>query len=112
MEQVSVINTIVVPAGMEAEAERVRSVYVDYFSRQTGFVSSTFYKALNRDDDGALRYVNIVVWASQAHFEQVVNQGFDNAEGENLDGLRVLGKGFPAPIQVWPGQYQVIAENS
>ncbi|KXI27560.1 antibiotic biosynthesis monooxygenase family protein [Paraglaciecola hydrolytica] len=111
MEQVSVINTIIVPQGMEAEAELVRAEYVKYFSKQAGFVSSTFYRSLNREQDGSLKYVNTVVWASYAHFEQVVNQGFQNAEGENSEGMRVLGKGFPEPIVVSPGQYSMISHD-
>ena len=55
--------------------------------------------------------MNIVVWASYRHFEQVVNKGFQNEGGENSDGMRVLGKGFPEPIIVSPGQYQVIEQN-
>lgn len=108
MANVSVINTLTVPAGMESIAEQVRQDYVDYFRRQPGFVSATFYRALAREPDNALRYVNIVVWASQAHFDAVVNQGFDNAGGENRDGFRVLGKGFPAPITVSPGRFEII----
>ncbi|MEH8016356.1 antibiotic biosynthesis monooxygenase [Rheinheimera muenzenbergensis] len=111
MPQLSVINTISVPAGMEQQAEHVRQEYVNYFSKQAGFVSSTFYKSINRQDDGSIQYVNIVVWASYEHFAAVVNNGFANAEGENNDGMRVLGRGFPAPIVVSPGQYQVIASN-
>jgi heme-degrading monooxygenase HmoA len=112
MEQISVINTIKVPAGMEDIAEQVRNDYVAYFSQQDGFVSSTFYKSLNRESDGAILYVNTVVWASYAHFQQVVNTGFNNAEGENSDGRRVLGKGFPEPILVMPGQYVIISKQA
>jgi len=108
-EYIHVVNTITVPPGMEAVAEETRAVYVDYFSRQAGFVGSTFLKATSRESDGAIRYVNTVIWASQAHFDAVVNRGFDNVDGENADGLRVLGKGFPAPIVVSPGRYTQIA---
>ena len=34
MKQISVINTILVPAGMESVAEEVRATYVDYFKKQ------------------------------------------------------------------------------
>lgn len=112
MDQISVINTIIVPAGMEDIAEQVRNDYVAYFSQQPGFVSSTFYKSIHRESDNAVRYVNSVVWASYEHFQQVVNSGFNNADGENSDGRRVLGKGFPEPIQVMPGQYVVINQNT
>lgn len=108
MQQVHVINTITVPEGMEAQAESVRADYVRYFQKQDGFVGSTFYKSLEREPDGAIKYVNVVVWETRAHFERVVNQGFQNAQGENSDGLRVLGKGFPEPIVVSPGRYSVI----
>lgn len=111
MQQLSVINTISVPAGMEQQAEQVRQEYVNYFSKQAGFVSSTFYKSITPQDDGATQYVNIVVWASYEHFTAVVNKGFANADGENNDGMKVLGRGFPAPIVVSPGQYHVIASN-
>lgn len=111
MQQVHVINTITVPEGMEANAESVRAAYVQYFQEQDGFVGSTFYKSLERAADGSIQYVNVVVWASQAHFERVVNQGFQNANGENSDGLRVLGKGFPEPIVVSPGRYSVIEKT-
>ena len=43
MKEISVINDIEVPEGMEHEAERVRSIDVDYFRKQKGFVRSTFY---------------------------------------------------------------------
>ena len=112
MKHVSVINTISVPEGMEAEAELVRSEYVNYFSKQEGFISSTFYKSLERELDNCIKYVNIVVWASQVHYEQVVNKGFENEDGENNDGMQVLGKGFPSPIVVSPGRYQIIGENA
>ena len=111
MEQISIINTILVPGGMEAEAELVRCEYVEYFSRQEGFVSSTFYKSLSNEEDGSIKYVNIVVWQSYSHFERVVNKGFENEDGENRDGMRVLGKGFPKPIIVSPGQYHIIVKN-
>lgn len=111
MSQVSAINVISVPAGMESVAENVRSEYVDYFSKQEGFVGSSFYKSLNREADGSIQYINIVVWASYEHFEAVVNQGFNNDQGENRDGMRVLGKGFPEPITVSPGQYVIVSQN-
>ncbi len=112
MSQVSVINTITVPKEMDEIAKQVRNEYVSYFSKQDGFVSSTFYQSINTDDDGSLKYVNIVVWRSKYHFDQVVNLGFSNAKGENRDGKMVLGKGFPEPIQVSPGQYIVIGETN
>ena len=111
MHQVHVINTITVPEGMEAQAESVRAEYVRYFQKQDGFVGSTFYKSLERAADGSIQYINTVVWATRAHFERVVNQGFQDANGENSDGLRVLGKGFPEPIVVSPGRYSVIDET-
>ena len=111
MQQLSVINTISVPAGMEQQAEQVRQQYVDYFSAQAGFVSSTLYKSITRQNDDSMQYVNIVVWASYEHFAAVVSKGFVNSDGENNDGMRVLGSGFPAPIVVSPGQYHVIASN-
>lgn len=109
MKNISVINTISVPAGMEATAEHIRAVYIDYFRHQDGFVSSTFYKSICREEDNSIRYINIVVWASQAHFEKVVNKGFENELGQNEDGYRVLGRGFPEPIRVSPGQYEIIS---
>lgn len=108
MQQISVINTITVPAGMEQTAEQVREEYVDYFRQQDGFISSTFYQEINRNKDGTIRYINIVVWASKDHFDRVVNLGFQNADGLNKDGFKVLGRGFPEPIVVSPGQFRVI----
>ncbi len=112
MEQVSVINTITVPKGMETTAEQVRGEYIAYFSEQDGFISSTFYKSIHREDDDSIKYINTVVWASHAHFEKVVNIGFKNAQGENKDGKKVLGKGFPEPIKVSPGQYFIVDQTS
>ncbi|WP_444930917.1 antibiotic biosynthesis monooxygenase family protein [Microbulbifer sp. SSSA002] len=108
MDQVHVVNTITVPSGMEETAERIRNEYVSYFSKQDGFVSSTFFKSINREEDGSIKYINTVVWESYGHFEKVVNLGFNNSEGLNADGFKVLGKGFPKPIKVSPGQYTVI----
>jgi len=112
MEQVSVINTITVPKGMEAIAEEIRDEYVSYFSKQEGFVSSTFYKSINREEDGEIRYINTVVWASYKHFEKVVNTGFNNEMGVNKDNMKVLGKGFPEPIKVSPGQFTILRETN
>ena len=108
MKQISVINYIEVPEGMDEEAVKVRAIYVDYFRKQNGFVSSTFYRSLTAK--GKRTYVNIVVWSSYEDFERVVNSGFGNAEGINDDGMKVLGKGFPAPIIVHPGQYEIIGD--
>jgi heme-degrading monooxygenase HmoA len=109
--QISVINSIVVPDGMNLTAETIRNEYVNYFKAQAGFVSSTFYRAIAKEQDQATKYVNIVVWESIDHFNQVVNKGFGDVNGENEDGMRVLGKGFPEPIVVSPGQYITIAED-
>lgn len=111
MEQISVINTITVPKGMEEIAELVRNEYIDYFRQQAGFVSSTFYKSINRQTDNSINYVNTVVWLSKSHFDAVVNLGFNNAEGKNKDGKQVLGRGFPEPIKVNPDQYIVIDQT-
>lgn len=54
------------------------------------------------------RYINIVVWDSYENFQAVVNAGFENEDGLNDDGMKVLGKGFPEPIKVSPGQYEII----
>ena len=93
---------------MEETAENIRKDYVEYFQNQEGYVSSTFYKSINREEDDSIKYVNIVVWKSRYHFEQVVNKGFENEDGENEDGMLVLGKGFPEPIRVSPGQFTTI----
>lgn len=71
MKQISVINSIEVPEGLEEKAIAVRGQYVDYFSRQPGFVSSTFYRSI--DDDNAFNFINIVVWDSCEAYEAVVN---------------------------------------
>ncbi|PRQ06327.1 antibiotic biosynthesis monooxygenase family protein [Enhygromyxa salina] len=109
MSSVCVINAIEVPSHMVQVALDVRDQYIAYFKTKAGFVSSTFYRAI--DDGSAYTYINVVVWASQAHFEAVVNQGFSDAEGENEDGMKVLGRGFPAPIVVHPGRYEIIRSD-
>ncbi|QSX28707.1 antibiotic biosynthesis monooxygenase [Shewanella cyperi] len=111
MNKVSVINTITVPEGMERDAEEIRQLYVEYFSKQEGFVESVFYKSIEREDNGSIKYVNIVVWESIEAFNRVVNAGFYNEDGQNSDGYKVLGKGFPEPITVSPGRYVSIKEN-
>lgn len=94
---------------MEESAEAIRNTYIEYFKKQDGFISSTFYKSIHEEQDGAIKYVNMIVWESRGHFEAVVNSGFENEQGENDDGMRVLGKGFPEPIEVSPGQFVVIS---
>ena len=111
MSKVSIINTITVPEGMESDAEEVREIYIEYFSKQEGFVESIFYKSIEREEDGSIKYVNIVVWESFEAFTRVVNAGFYNEDGQNSDGYKVLGKGFPEPIKVSPGRYVSINEN-
>jgi len=106
MKQISVINFIEVPEGMEETALEVRNTYVDYFRKQSGFVSSTFYRSVN--ENKKQKYVNIVVWDSIDSFNKVVNSGYSNDQGNNNDGMKVLGKGFPEPITVNPGQYEII----
>jgi heme-degrading monooxygenase HmoA len=108
LKELSVINFIEVPNGMDDEAIHIRNVYVDYFRKQSGFVSSTFYRSVVEDDWS--KYVNIVVWDSLESFENVVNSGFNNEEGENNDGMKVLGKGFPEPIKVLPSHYEIIGK--
>ncbi len=108
MKPISVINSIVVPPDMVEEAIAIRDHYVSNFRKQPGFVSSTFYRSLNPDNH--FNFINIVVWDSQASFDAVVGRGFDNAEGLNDDAMKVLGKGFPPPIQIAPGQYEIIRE--
>ena len=80
---------------------------MDYFRKQPGFVSATFYKSINADNQ--FNYINIVVWESLEAFQTVVNKGFENEDGLNEDNMKVLGKGFPEPIKIAPGQYEVIA---
>lgn len=109
MKQISVINAIQVPEGWEEKAISIRNEYVSYFQSKAGFVSSTFYKSINPDN--AYNYVNIVVWDSRESFDLVVNEGFSNKEGLNVDQMKVLGKGFPEPIKVSPGQFEIIEQN-
>ena len=108
MPHVHAINCIEVPSGCEDTAVEIREIYVDYFRKQPGFVSSTFYRASTQRD--RINYINVVVWESQAAYDAVVNAGFSNAEGENRDGMRALGRGFPPPIVVHPGVYEVIGQ--
>lgn len=111
MESLSVINIISVPEGMENTAEEVRNEYVKYFEKKKGFVGSTFYRSIDRNDDKSIQYINIVTWQSRADYEAVVNEGFKNPDGENVDGMRVLGKGFPEPINVSPGRYIIVGSD-
>ena len=109
MKQTSVINSIEVPEGYENEALKIRDAYIEYFKSKQGFVSSTFYRAINANNK--FNYVNIVVWDSYESFESVVNSGFENTEGLNEDNRKVLGKGFPPPIKVSPGQFEIIRND-
>ncbi len=109
-KEISVINSIQVPVGHEQTALEVRALYIDYFKTKPGFVSSTFYKSINSENQ--FNYVNIIVWDSLDSFEKVVNEGFDNVDGLNKDGYKVLGKGFPDPISVNPGQFQIISMDN
>ncbi|MEH6632017.1 MAG: hypothetical protein V7776_14410 [Halopseudomonas aestusnigri] len=108
MSQVNAINCIEVPLGSEDKAIEVREIYVNYFRKQQGFVSSTFYRASTQND--SINFINIVVWESQADYDAVVNKGYGNPDGMNEDGMKVLGKGFPAPIVVHPGVFKVIGK--
>lgn len=109
MKQISVINSIEVPEGFEKTAIKVRDTYVEYFKTKSGFVSSTFYKTINNENK--FNFVNIVVWDSYESFQAVVNSGFENEEGVNEDNMKVLGKGFPRPIKVSPGQFEIIRND-
>lgn len=109
MKQISVINSIEVPQGHEETAINVRDIYIDYFKTKPGFVSSTFYRTINSENK--FNFVNIVVWDSYESFEAVVNSGFENTEGLNEDNMKVLGKGFPPPIKVSPGQFEIIRND-
>ena len=108
MPPISAINCIEVPKGSEQTAIAVRQAYVDYFRKQPGFISSTFYRASVTKN--LINFINIVVWESQAAYDDVVNDGFNNTDGLNKDGLKVLGKGFPEPIIVHPGVFEIIAD--
>lgn len=109
MKQISVINSIEVPEGHEEMAIKVRDIYIDYFKTKPGFVSSTFYRTINSENK--FNFVNIVVWDSNESFEAVVNSGFENTDGLNEDNMKVLGKGFPDPIKVSPGQFEIIRND-
>lgn len=109
MKQISVINSIEVPEGFEDIAINTRKTYIDYFKTKKGFVSSTFYRSVNNAN--VFNYVNIVVWDSYEAMEAVVNEGFKNDDGLNTDNMKVLGKGFPSPIKVSPGQFEIIESD-
>ncbi|MEQ9169318.1 MAG: antibiotic biosynthesis monooxygenase [Fulvivirga sp.] len=109
MKQISVINSIEVPEGHEEMAIKVRDIYIDYFKTKPGFVSSTFYRTINSENK--FNFVNIVVWDSYESFQAVVNSGFENSYGLNEDNMKVLGKGFPPPIKVSPGQFEIIRND-
>ncbi|MFK8036910.1 MAG: antibiotic biosynthesis monooxygenase [Crocinitomicaceae bacterium] len=103
------INCIEVPEGSEEMALNVRDVYVNYFKQKQGFVSSTFYKS--RNSENKFNYINMVVWDSYESASAVINEGFNNEDGLNEDNMKVLGKGFPSPIKVSPGQYTIIRND-
>ncbi len=109
MNHISVINSIEVPKGFEEEAIKVRDIYIEYFKNKSGFVSSTFYRTINNENK--FNFVNIVVWDSYESFQAVVNSGFENREGLNNDNMKVLGRGFPHPIKVSPGQFEIIRND-
>jgi heme-degrading monooxygenase HmoA len=109
-KNISVINSIEVPEGFEDKAVEIRDRYVEYFKKKPGFISSTFYRTINPERN-KFNFVNVVVWDPYESFEAVVNSGFDNEEGLNEDHMKVLGKGFPHPIKVSPGQFEVIRED-
>ncbi len=109
MKQISVINSIEVPEGYEEKAIEVRDTYIAYFKTKPGFVSSTFYRTINNENK--FNFVNVVVWDSYESFKAVVNSGFENEEGLNKDSMKVLGKGFPYPIKVTPGQFEIIRND-
>lgn len=109
MKPISVINSLEVPPGYEEMAIEVRERYVRYFRQQPGFVSSTFYRSINPDNK--VNFVNIIVWDSYESMQAVVNSGFQHAEGINDDEMKVLGQGFPPPIKVLPGQFEVIGNS-
>lgn len=106
MPHIHAINCIEVPHGYEQCAIDVRAVYIDYLKKQTGYISSIFYRAsVHRSH---INFINIVVWESQEAYDAVVNAGYGNSDGENEDGMKILGKGFPDPIKVHPGVYEII----
>ncbi|WP_085904794.1 antibiotic biosynthesis monooxygenase family protein [Kiloniella majae] len=107
MSQISAINCIEVPDGYEEIAIEIREQYVNYFKKQPGFISSTFYRASVQNDK--INYINIVVWETKEAYDAVVNKGYENADGLNSDGMKVLGKGFPEPIKVHPGVFEIIS---
>lgn len=109
MKTISVINSLEVPEGWEETAINIRNEYVRYFQDKSGFVGSTFYRSINPENK--FNFVNIVVWDSKESFDKVVNEGFNNNDGLNTDQMKVLGKGFPEPIKVSPGQFETIESN-
>ncbi|WP_084371041.1 antibiotic biosynthesis monooxygenase family protein [Reichenbachiella faecimaris] len=109
MKTISVINSLIVPEGWEEIAINIRNEYVKYFQSKPGFLSSTFYKSINSENK--FNFVNIVVWDCKESFDRVVNEGFQNEDGLNTDQMKVLGKGFPEPIEVSPGQFETIESN-
>jgi len=109
MKQISVINSIGVPDGYGEPAINVRDASIQYFKTTLGFVSSTFYHIINCSNK--FNFVNIVVWDSYEPFQSVVNNGFDDEDGLNTDNMKILVKGFPHPIKVSPGQFEIIRND-
>jgi len=109
MKKISIINSLEVPAGLEDKAIEIREEYVAYFSQQPGFVSSTFYRSINSENK--FNFINIVVWDSYDSYQTVVNSAAFDRKGINDDSMKVLGNGFPDPISVSPGQYEIIGQS-
>ena len=106
MPPISIINCIEAPLGMEQTAIQVRNQYADYYRKQPGYVSSTFYRSIGIDNK--FNFINIVVWESVDAYQAVVNAGFANDPASNTDGVKITDQGFPDAIKVNSGQYEII----
>lgn len=106
MSQISIINSLIVPDGLENEVIKIREQYVGYFKTKPGFISSTFYRAVNTENK--FNFINVVVWESYDAYQAVVDDSDRDADRTNKDGMKVLGNGFPDKVIVNPGQYEVI----
>ena len=106
MSQISIINSLIVPEGLEDEVIEIREQYVEYFKTKPGFVSSTFYRSVNTENK--FNFINMVVWDSYDAYLAVVNGSDREVDKTNKDGMKVIGNGFPDKVVVNPGQYEVI----
>lgn len=71
MSKITIFNPIEVPKGKEGETLQTFNHFANYFSKQTGYLSSTLHKAVEPNAQYAL--INISTWASKEDFLAALN---------------------------------------